>query len=112
VTPDFIPWGHSKRNPPFYPSLFSLIHYSPALQFQTVKGPSLLLSSTSLNSNGVLKFQPRERLKIGRKRISQGPSSLSPWSSLDSTQVPLSKGIEIFFLLDLLTWCKDLNFLW
>jgi hypothetical protein len=59
-----------------------------------------------------MKIQPRKDLKIGSKRISQGPSSLSPSSSLDSTRVLLSKGIQIFFLPDLLTWCKDLNFLW
>jgi hypothetical protein len=39
MMPDFNPWGHSKRNPPFYPSpsLSSII--SPALQLQTVEAP-------------------------------------------------------------------------
>jgi hypothetical protein len=31
---------------------------------------------------------------------------------LDSSRVPLYKGIQIFILPDLLTWCKDLNFPW
>jgi hypothetical protein len=59
-----------------------------------------------------LKFQTREDIKIGSKRISQGPSSYSPSSSLDSSRVLLSKGIQIFVFPDLLTWCKDLNFPW
>jgi hypothetical protein len=59
-----------------------------------------------------LKIQPREDLKIWSKRISQGPSSLSPSSFLDSTRVSLSKGIQTFLLPDLLSWCKVLNSLW
>jgi hypothetical protein len=113
VTPDFNPWGHSKKNPSFYPShsLSSII--SPAFTLPNRGAPPLfLLSFTSLNSNGGLKIQPKKRLKFGSKRISQGPSSLSPSSSLDSTQDFLSKGIQIFFLPDLFTWCKDLNLLW
>jgi hypothetical protein len=59
-----------------------------------------------------LKIQPRKGLKIASKRISQGPSSLSPSSFFDSTRVPLSKGIQTFLLPDLHTWCKVLNSLW
>jgi hypothetical protein len=40
------------------------------------------------------------------------PPSHSPSSSLDSSQILLSKGIQMFILPNLLTWCKDLNFPW
>jgi hypothetical protein len=110
VTPDFNPWANSENILSFTPLSFlsSIMHqHSP---FHTVEDP--LLSFTSLNPHGDLKTQPRERLKIGSKKISQGTSSLSPSSSLDRTRVLLSKGIQMFILPDLLTWCKDLNFPW
>jgi hypothetical protein len=106
------PVGQQWKYPLFYPSSFSLLHYSPGLTPPNHGGPSLFPSFTSLNIHGDLKFQTREGIKIGSKRISQGPSSHSPSSSLDSSWVLLSKGIQIFVLPDLLTWCKDLNFPW
>jgi hypothetical protein len=109
--PDFNPWANSE-NILFYPSLFSLLHYSPAFTLSNRGGPPLLVSFTYLKTHGDLKIQSRKDLNFGSKRISLGPSSLSPSSSLDSTRVLLSKGIQIFILPDLLTWCKDLNFPW
>jgi hypothetical protein len=93
-------------------SPLSLLSYSPAFTLSKTANSPPPLSFNPPFPHGDLKIQPRKRLKIGSKRISQGPSSLSHSSSLDSTQVPLSKGIQIFFLPDLFTWCKDLNFLW
>jgi hypothetical protein len=47
------------------PPLFTRSH-----PFPNRGGPSLLPSFTSLNSRGDVKIQPRERLKIGSKKIS------------------------------------------
>jgi hypothetical protein len=109
VAPDFNLWANSENILSFIPlpSLSSIIHQVSPLPNRG--GPSLFPSFTSLKIHGDLKFQTREGIKIGSKRISQGPSSQSPSSSLNSSRVLLSKGIQIFVLPDLLTWCKDLN---
>jgi hypothetical protein len=101
-------WKESTLLPRFLlsPPLFT--SFNPSKPWR----PSSLPSSTSLKTHRDLKIQLRESLKIGSKRISQGPSSLPPSSSLDSIQVLLSKGIQIFVFPDRFTPCKDLNFFW
>jgi hypothetical protein len=68
-----------KRIYSFTPHSFSLLHYSQGLTPSKPWKPLTLSYFTSLKTHGDLKIQPRKDLKIGSKRISQGPFSLPPF---------------------------------
>jgi hypothetical protein len=68
VAPDFNSWANSEKNQLFYPFLLSPPLFASIHPIQTVKSISSHFFHLSL-PHGDLKFQPRERLKIGSKRI-------------------------------------------
>ena len=91
--------------PPVTPQHLILIFYPPLPQNLSPFSRTRPLSPQSFHhtSHGDLRSQPCKSESLRWKRLPKGCLTKFPGDSLDSTRVPLSKGLQILVLPDLST---------